>query len=159
MPIGQGRIATKGRPLETMVHLKRSIVEVKTEENCLAHALIISIAKLTNDSDYKAYILPADSTVGLETFVLLSDMNVLHEAQFLFFSHTVFFLPFYFCACQNMSDSWTVYYVTRTEFKHHRMNMAGLTYSHCTSPDTYASRRFHTLYYNLYRHNVEKGQL
>jgi len=38
-----------------MVHLKRSIVEVKAEEKCLAHALIISIAKLTNDSDYNAF--------------------------------------------------------------------------------------------------------
>jgi predicted RNA-binding protein len=37
-----------------MVHLKRSIVEVKAEENCLAHALIISIARLTNPS-YEAY--------------------------------------------------------------------------------------------------------
>jgi hypothetical protein len=37
-----------------MVHLKRSIVEVKGEENCLAYALIISNAKLTNDPDYKA---------------------------------------------------------------------------------------------------------
>jgi len=54
MPVGHGRIATKGRPLETMVHLKRSIVEVKAEENCLAHALI-SIARLTNDPNYEAY--------------------------------------------------------------------------------------------------------
>ena len=56
MPIGHGRIATKGRPLETMVHLKRSIVEVKAEENCLAHALNIRTAKLANDPNYKAYI-------------------------------------------------------------------------------------------------------
>jgi len=55
MQIGHGRIATKGRPLEKMVHLKRSIVEVKAEENWLIHALIISIAKLTNDPDYKAF--------------------------------------------------------------------------------------------------------
>jgi len=55
MQIGHRRIATKVRPLETMAHLKRSIVEVKAEENCLAHALIISIAKLTNDPDYKAF--------------------------------------------------------------------------------------------------------
>jgi len=32
MPIGHGRIALKGRPLENMVHLKRSIVEVKAEK-------------------------------------------------------------------------------------------------------------------------------
>ena len=55
MPIGHGRIATMATPLETIVHLKRSIVEVKTEENFLAHALLISIAKLTNDSNYVAY--------------------------------------------------------------------------------------------------------
>ena len=55
MPIGHGRIATKGRPLENMVHLKRSIVEVKAEENCLAHGLIISIVKLINDKDYNSF--------------------------------------------------------------------------------------------------------
>jgi len=55
MPICHGLITTKGRPLETMAHLKRSIVRVKAEENCLAHALIISIAKLTNDPDYNAF--------------------------------------------------------------------------------------------------------
>jgi hypothetical protein len=57
MPIGNGGkgIATKGRKLDTMINLKRSIVEVKAEENCLAHALIISIARLTNDPNYKAY--------------------------------------------------------------------------------------------------------
>jgi len=55
MPIGHDRISTKGRPLETMVHLKRSIVEVKAEKNCLDHALIASIAKLANDPDYKAF--------------------------------------------------------------------------------------------------------
>ena len=52
---GGGGIAIKGRPLASMVHLKRSIVEVKAEENCLAHALIISIVKLINDSDYNAF--------------------------------------------------------------------------------------------------------
>jgi hypothetical protein len=39
MPIVHGRnrgIATKGSPLETMVRLKKSIIEVKAEENCLA---------------------------------------------------------------------------------------------------------------------------
>jgi len=38
-----------------MAHLKTRIVEVKAEETCLAHALIISIAKVENDPDYKAY--------------------------------------------------------------------------------------------------------
>jgi hypothetical protein len=57
IPVGNGGgIPTKGRPLNTMVHLKRSIIEVKAENNCLAHALVIAVAKLTNDRDYKAYI-------------------------------------------------------------------------------------------------------
>ena len=38
-----------------MAHLKRSIVEEKAEENCLAHALVIAIAKVDNDPNYKAY--------------------------------------------------------------------------------------------------------
>jgi hypothetical protein len=38
-----------------MAHLKRSIVAVRAEQNCLAHAVIIVIAKLTNDPKYKAY--------------------------------------------------------------------------------------------------------
>ena len=38
-----------------MAHLKTSIIEVKTETNSLAHALIIAIAKLTNDPYYRAY--------------------------------------------------------------------------------------------------------
>ena len=38
-----------------MAHLTKSIVEVKDEENCLAHALIIAIARVENDANYKAY--------------------------------------------------------------------------------------------------------
>ena len=38
-----------------MAHLKKSIVQVKSETNCLADALIIAIAKVTNDPNYAAY--------------------------------------------------------------------------------------------------------
>jgi hypothetical protein len=38
-----------------MAHLKRSIVEVKSETNCLAHALVIARARVDNDPDYDAY--------------------------------------------------------------------------------------------------------
>jgi len=56
MPAGFGRgIETKGIPLSVMAQLKRSIVEVKAEENCLAHVIIIAIARLENDANYKAY--------------------------------------------------------------------------------------------------------
>jgi len=58
MPIGLGGEGntTKGRTFEDMSHLKRCILEVKARENCLAHSLIISISRLTNDPNYKAYI-------------------------------------------------------------------------------------------------------
>jgi hypothetical protein len=55
MPVGFGRIKTKGRQLSVTTHLKKIIIEVKAEQNCLAHALIIAIAKLNDDPDYKAY--------------------------------------------------------------------------------------------------------
>jgi len=53
MPIDHGGngIATKGRPLDIMVHLKRSIVQVKAKSNCLAHALVIAKAKVDGDSN------------------------------------------------------------------------------------------------------------
>jgi len=37
-----------------MAHVKHSIIEFKTETDCLAHALIIAIARLTKDPNYKA---------------------------------------------------------------------------------------------------------
>jgi hypothetical protein len=51
MPTGFGgaSVKRKGRPLSVMAHIKRSIIQVKAETNCLAHALIIAIAKATND--------------------------------------------------------------------------------------------------------------
>jgi hypothetical protein len=57
MPVGFGGdgIKTKGRPLGVMANLKKSIIEVKAETNCLAHALIIAIAKITNDPNYVPY--------------------------------------------------------------------------------------------------------
>ena len=37
-----------------MAHLKKSTVQVKSETNCLAQALVISSAKATKDPNYKA---------------------------------------------------------------------------------------------------------
>jgi len=53
MPVGFGKhaIKSRGRPLSVMAHPKTSIVEVNAEENCLAHALVISITKVENDPD------------------------------------------------------------------------------------------------------------
>jgi len=55
MPIGFGDIKRKGRTLANMVHLKTSIIEVRAEESCLGHALIIAIARLNNDPNYTSY--------------------------------------------------------------------------------------------------------
>jgi len=56
MPVGFGRVRkSKGRPLDVLAHLKTSIVKVKTERNCLAHALVIEIAKITNDPNCNSY--------------------------------------------------------------------------------------------------------
>jgi len=57
MPVGFGRksVRSKGRPLAEMVRLKRSIIEVKAKTGCPAHALIIAIARITNDPDYNSY--------------------------------------------------------------------------------------------------------
>jgi NADH:ubiquinone oxidoreductase subunit K len=47
MPVGFGKraIKSRGRPLSVMAHLKRSVLEVKAAENCLALAIIIAIQK------------------------------------------------------------------------------------------------------------------
>ena len=57
LPVGfdTRAIKNRGRPLSVMAQLKRSVVEVKASENCLAHALLIPIAKAENNPDYKAY--------------------------------------------------------------------------------------------------------
>ena len=39
-----------------MAHLKRSIIEVRAETNCLAQALIIAIARIDRDPNYVAYL-------------------------------------------------------------------------------------------------------
>ena len=56
MPVDFGRaMKTIARPLSVMAHLKKSIVVVYAVDNCLAHALIIAIAKVDNDPNYKSY--------------------------------------------------------------------------------------------------------
>ena len=57
LPVGFGKTAvkSKGRPISVMAHVKHSIINVKAETNCLAHALIIAIARLTMDPNYNSY--------------------------------------------------------------------------------------------------------
>ena len=55
MPVGFGGIKTRGRPLDVVAHLKKSIVRIEAETDCLAHALIVAIAKITDDPNYNSY--------------------------------------------------------------------------------------------------------
>ena len=55
MPVCFGGVKAKGRPVSVMTHLKRSIVEVKVEDNSLAHALIIAISRIDKDPKYESY--------------------------------------------------------------------------------------------------------
>ena len=51
MPAGHGKTAekTKGRPLDILSAIKKSIVVVKAAFSCLAHALSIAMAKVNSD--------------------------------------------------------------------------------------------------------------
>jgi hypothetical protein len=84
MPVGFGRVTTKGRQISVMAHLKRSIIEVKASENCLAHALVIAIARIKNDPNYKSYrrgmkIFPAVNALIRETGIELRDCGGIPE--------------------------------------------------------------------------------
>ena len=58
MHLGFGKVEnSKGKSLAVTAHLKRSTVEVKAKENCLAYALVIAVALVTNDPNYKSYRL------------------------------------------------------------------------------------------------------
>jgi hypothetical protein len=53
MPAGNGREKTKGRSLDVLSAVKRSIVVLKATFLCLAHALIIAMARVNGDPKYK----------------------------------------------------------------------------------------------------------
>jgi hypothetical protein len=57
MPVGfrGDSVKTKDRPLDLLAHLKKSIMHVNAKTNCLAHALIIAIARVDNDPNYNSF--------------------------------------------------------------------------------------------------------
>jgi hypothetical protein len=88
MPVGNGKKALKttGRPLKEMAHLKKSIVQLRAETNCLAHAMVIAISRLENDKNYKSYrqgrkILPKVDNLLKATGVDLSEGGGLPELE------------------------------------------------------------------------------
>jgi len=69
-----------------MAHVQRSIIEVKTETDCLAHALLIAIERLTQDPIYKAYmqgwkIRPAVQHLLQSTGINLQNCGGIPEIQ------------------------------------------------------------------------------
>jgi len=58
IPVRFGNHASKseGRPLSVMAHLKTSVVELKTEDNCLAHSVTLDIAKADKDPNSESYL-------------------------------------------------------------------------------------------------------
>jgi len=67
-----------------MAHLKSSIVEVRAVENCLAHALVIAIARLNKDPNYTSYrkgrkIRPAVCQLLETTCIDLKNAGRIHE--------------------------------------------------------------------------------
>jgi hypothetical protein len=55
MPAGNRREKTKGLSLDVLSAIKKSIVVVKAAFLCLAHALIIAMARVNGDTKYVLY--------------------------------------------------------------------------------------------------------
>jgi hypothetical protein len=55
IPSGKGREKTKGRSLNVLSAIKKSIVVVKAAFLCLAYAVIIDMARVNNDPKYVSY--------------------------------------------------------------------------------------------------------
>jgi len=57
IPVGFSKRAVKStrRLLSVMLHIKKIIVELKSEEICLAHALVTAIARVEKDPKYNSY--------------------------------------------------------------------------------------------------------
>jgi hypothetical protein len=112
MPVGFGRVKTKGRPISVMAHLKRSIIEVKAAENCLAHALVIAIAKVRNDLNYNSFrrglkIYPAVNALLRETGIDLRNGGGIPEftrfQEHLDHRHVRYSMFLRSCQCQRNS--------------------------------------------------------
>jgi hypothetical protein len=54
-PVGKIREKTEERSLQALSALKNSVVTVKAALLCLAHVLIIAMARVNNDPKYKLY--------------------------------------------------------------------------------------------------------
>jgi len=84
LPAGNGKAAekTKGRSLDVMSAIKKSIVSVKAAINCLAHALIIAIARVNCDPKYKSYRNGRGMKQPVEDLLKASGVNLRNAGGF-----------------------------------------------------------------------------
>ena len=101
MPVGFGKraVKSKGRPLSVMAHVKHSIIEVKTETSCLAHAIIIAIARQTKDPNYASFRQGYKIRPEVQQLLQTTGINLENGGEFL-----------------NSSDSKTTFQSTRLSF-------------------------------------------
>jgi hypothetical protein len=77
MPAGFGKVQkSKGGSLSVMAHPNRRIVEVRAEENCLTHALVIAMARVTNDPNYQSYWRGWDILPKVRELIQASGVNL-----------------------------------------------------------------------------------
>jgi hypothetical protein len=68
---GGDGIKSRGRPLDKIAHLKKSIVQIKAETKCLAYALLLAKARVDNDPNYNSY--RKGNNIRLEVQYLLEE--------------------------------------------------------------------------------------
>jgi hypothetical protein len=106
---------SRGRPLSVMAHLKTSVLKVQATDNFLAHAIIIEIAKLKNDPNYKEYrkgrkIRPVVQKLLAETGISLTEgvgipQLIKFQEHFRQYKRTVYHV----LACEDLIRSGSVY--------------------------------------------------
>ena len=84
MPAGNDKAAekTKGKSLDVMSTIKTSIVTVTAAINCLAHALIIAIARVNCDPKYKSYRNGRGMQQPVEDLLKASGVNLRNAGGF-----------------------------------------------------------------------------
>ena len=76
MPVRFGCVKAKGTPISVMARLKHSIIEVKAEKNCLAHGLIIAIARVNKDPKYESYRKGYKIRPAVQNLLETADINL-----------------------------------------------------------------------------------
>jgi hypothetical protein len=76
MQAGNGGAKTKGRSIDVLNAIKRSIVTVKAAVLCLAHAIIIDIARVDNGPKYASYRQGYGLTQPVEDLLKASGVNL-----------------------------------------------------------------------------------